>query len=266
MALDNFTIKHSRWDSVRDLTDEEAGRLFKALFRYDMAEEVPEFTDRFIRSVFNSFREDLDINQNLKREYRERQRLKGIIRQAGDNTNLRQAAKARLDWLSEKGNSLEEYFIIFPELSASTASTGKPQLTADSRNSLNSIVSNSNVSERNALYQTVAERSEKNSSIEEHSHGEGCDSLPGSALDASGEVATVPNDDDTLDLTLQRLGVKQIRNYIVEIKFYAKKRDYKAVLDDKGPYTSLDDYFREIVKGIDEGRYKDGETHTEDIH
>ena len=109
-------IKHSRWDLVRELTDEEAGRLFKALFRYDMAEEVPKFADRFSRSVFNSFREDLDINRMLKLEYREKQRLKGIIRQAKDDEELKQKAKVRLYWLNEKGNTLDEYERVFPEL------------------------------------------------------------------------------------------------------------------------------------------------------
>lgn len=51
---------HEHMDTIERLTDEEAGRLIKALFRYSTDGIVPSFDDRFMDLAFSMFKAAID--------------------------------------------------------------------------------------------------------------------------------------------------------------------------------------------------------------
>lgn len=55
-------IHYDFYDIFIYLNDEEAGKLFKAVFEYDMNNVLPEFEDRLLETCFRQIRHSLDRN------------------------------------------------------------------------------------------------------------------------------------------------------------------------------------------------------------
>ena len=83
-----------------------------------------------------------------------------------------------------------------------------------------------------------------------------CDSLPGYALDAPGEVATVPSIRDELEAVLWGMKVPNIPRYLNDIFYDAKGKDFRAVREDGRSYTSLEEYLKDFIRDIDEEKEK----------
>jgi len=54
-----FQMYNKYIHQIEELTDEEAGRLFKHIFRYVNDLEPPELEDRLLKVVFKNIKEDL---------------------------------------------------------------------------------------------------------------------------------------------------------------------------------------------------------------
>lgn len=69
----SFVVHYSKANQVVDeLTDEEAGALFKALINYEIHGEPHEFSDRCLRMIYKSMCFDLDENRKKYKETCER--------------------------------------------------------------------------------------------------------------------------------------------------------------------------------------------------
>lgn len=58
-----FLIMASQEEIIEDLTDEELGKIFRSIFKYERTKEVPKFNDRYLNSVFKSFKTQLDFSE-----------------------------------------------------------------------------------------------------------------------------------------------------------------------------------------------------------
>lgn len=65
----DFIIYHNSYTLVEELTDDEAGKLFKSLYRYSMNKEEPTFEKRSILSMaFKAIRTAIDISNKKYQE------------------------------------------------------------------------------------------------------------------------------------------------------------------------------------------------------
>ena len=62
MAKDSFVLKTDYDDRLNDLTDEEIGKLIRAIFKYEKFQEEPKL-DRLLMNIFNFIKVDLDKNR-----------------------------------------------------------------------------------------------------------------------------------------------------------------------------------------------------------
>lgn len=78
---------------IDEFTDEEAGKLYKALLRYGLTQELPEFdSDRTLRVVFGILKSDIDENceryrkvcENRQKAAMERERRKACAQGSDD--------------------------------------------------------------------------------------------------------------------------------------------------------------------------------------
>lgn len=58
-----FLIMMSQEEIIEDLTDEELGKIFRSIFKYERTKEVPKFNDRYLNSVFKSFKTQIDFSE-----------------------------------------------------------------------------------------------------------------------------------------------------------------------------------------------------------
>lgn len=86
-------LHHNMIDSVMILSDEECGKLFKALFLYDVCGFDPEFEDIALRIVFAQFKNALDSN---------RERYESICNKRSEN------AKKRWEKIRNSNNDADE--------------------------------------------------------------------------------------------------------------------------------------------------------------
>ena len=73
----SFVIYHSYLDNLEDLTDEQFGKLFRALFHYEIKREEPNFAGG-LKIAFNFIKRDLDANLEKYENICERNRLNGL--------------------------------------------------------------------------------------------------------------------------------------------------------------------------------------------
>ena len=84
MAREYFCAYHSYFESLRNLTDEECGRLFRALLRYSATGELPTLLDReavafdFMRSQLDRDREAYEAKcrknaESIRKRYERKQ-------------------------------------------------------------------------------------------------------------------------------------------------------------------------------------------------
>lgn len=73
----SFVIYHNYLENLEDLTDEQFGKLFRALFHYEIKREEPGFTGS-LKIAFNFIKQDLDANLEKYENICERNRLNGL--------------------------------------------------------------------------------------------------------------------------------------------------------------------------------------------
>ena len=76
MAKNSFVLYHNYRDSLEDLTDEQVGKLFRAIFDYEIDKKEPNFTGE-LKIAFRFIKKDLDINADKYESICERNRTNG---------------------------------------------------------------------------------------------------------------------------------------------------------------------------------------------
>ncbi len=74
----SFVLFHEFKESVELLSDEQAGKLFKALFDYETEQTEPEFTDVAMKIVFSTIRNSLDRNKEKYEKRCKRNKENGL--------------------------------------------------------------------------------------------------------------------------------------------------------------------------------------------
>lgn len=78
---------HEHMDTIERLTDEEAGRLLKSLYRYSMDGVIPSFDDRFMDLAFSMFKSAIDRDSDAYERKCERNRKNINQRWNKEDTN-----------------------------------------------------------------------------------------------------------------------------------------------------------------------------------
>ena len=73
----SFVIYYSYLENLEDLTDEQFGKLFRALFYYEINRQEPNFTGG-LKIAFNFIKQDLDANLEKYENICEKNRLNGL--------------------------------------------------------------------------------------------------------------------------------------------------------------------------------------------
>lgn len=76
MAKNSFVLYHNYRETLEDLTDEQVGKLFRAIFDYEIYKTEPNFTGE-LKIAFRFIKKDLDINLNKYENICERNRKNG---------------------------------------------------------------------------------------------------------------------------------------------------------------------------------------------
>lgn len=76
MTKNSFVLYHNYRDSLEDLTDEQVGKLFRAIFDYEIDKKEPSFTGE-LKIAFRFIKKDLDINADKYESICERNRTNG---------------------------------------------------------------------------------------------------------------------------------------------------------------------------------------------
>ena len=76
MAKNSFVIYHNYRDTLEDLTDEQVGKLFRAIFDYEIDKKEPNF-DGELKIAFRFIKKDLDLNNDKYESICERNRKNG---------------------------------------------------------------------------------------------------------------------------------------------------------------------------------------------
>ena len=76
MAKNSFVIYHNYRDTLEDLTDEQVGKLFRAIFDYEIDEKEPNFNGE-LKIAFRFIKKDLDLNNDKYESICERNRKNG---------------------------------------------------------------------------------------------------------------------------------------------------------------------------------------------
>ena len=132
-------IQHNQRTVVEMLTDEQAGKLFKALFQYDMDNVRTNFeNDAVLKIAYISFISDLDKGMKSKQKHSEINRVKGRMAHAKDADSM-SALQKQMDYLKE--NDIDDYFAYYAEDEQShgqprsaTADNGKRKIREDNHN------------------------------------------------------------------------------------------------------------------------------------
>ena len=76
MAKNSFVIYHNYRDTLEDLTDEQVGKLFRAIFDYEIDKKEPNFNGE-LKIAFRFIKKDLDLNNDKYESICERNRKNG---------------------------------------------------------------------------------------------------------------------------------------------------------------------------------------------
>lgn len=76
MAKNSFVVYHNYRDTLEDLTDEQVGKLFRAIFDYEIDGNEPSFSG-VLNVAFKFIKKDLDINLNKYENICKRNRENG---------------------------------------------------------------------------------------------------------------------------------------------------------------------------------------------
>ena len=76
MTKNSFVIYHNYRDTLEDLTDEQVGKLFRAIFDYEIDKKEPNFNGE-LKIAFRFIKKDLDLNNDKYESICERNRKNG---------------------------------------------------------------------------------------------------------------------------------------------------------------------------------------------
>ena len=76
MAKNSFVIYHNYRETLEDLTDEQVGKLFRAIFDYEIDKKEPNFNGE-LKIAFRFIKKDLDLNNDKYESIWERNRKNG---------------------------------------------------------------------------------------------------------------------------------------------------------------------------------------------
>ena len=76
MTKNSFVIYHKYRDTLEDLTDEQVGKLFRAIFDYEIDKKEPNFNGE-LKIAFRFIKKDLDLNNDKYESICERNRKNG---------------------------------------------------------------------------------------------------------------------------------------------------------------------------------------------
>ena len=76
MAKNSFVIYHNYRETLEDLTDEQVGKLFRAIFDYEIDKKEPNFNGE-LKIAFRFIKKDLDLNNDKYESICERNRKNG---------------------------------------------------------------------------------------------------------------------------------------------------------------------------------------------
>ena len=76
MTKNSFVIYHNYRETLEDLTDEQVGKLFRAIFDYEIDKKEPNFNGE-LKIAFRFIKKDLDINNDKYESICERNRKNG---------------------------------------------------------------------------------------------------------------------------------------------------------------------------------------------
>lgn len=77
MAKNSFVIYHNYRDTLEDLTNEQVGELFRAIFDYEIDKKEPNFNGE-LKIAFRFIKKDLDLNSDKYESICERNRMNGL--------------------------------------------------------------------------------------------------------------------------------------------------------------------------------------------
>lgn len=63
MAKNSFVIRTGYYDVVKEMSDKQAGLLFKAIFNYAAEKKIPELSDVEVKMAFRFVKQDLDYDE-----------------------------------------------------------------------------------------------------------------------------------------------------------------------------------------------------------
>ena len=87
MAKNSFILYHNYREQLEDLTDEQVGKLFRAIFDYEIDDTLPEFTDKELKIAFKFIKVHLDNDREKYAEMCEKQKRNIQKRWNKNNTN-----------------------------------------------------------------------------------------------------------------------------------------------------------------------------------
>ena len=76
MAKNSFVIYHNYRETLEDLTDEQVGKLFRAIFDYEIDKKEPNFNGE-LKIAFRFIKKDLDLNNDKYESICKRNRKNG---------------------------------------------------------------------------------------------------------------------------------------------------------------------------------------------
>ena len=76
MTKNSFVIYHNYRETLEDLTDEQVGKLFRAIFDYEIDKKEPNFNGE-LKIAFRFIKKDLDLNNDKYESICERNRKNG---------------------------------------------------------------------------------------------------------------------------------------------------------------------------------------------
>lgn len=107
------------------LTDEQNGKLFKAIYKYEIENDVADLDfgkDEILKKVFDIFKEGLDFSEEQRLKKSEINRLNVSKRYA--NEEQKKEIKERITFLTGTTNTLQDYIKLYGDIRTNTTENG----------------------------------------------------------------------------------------------------------------------------------------------
>ena len=117
MAFNNFFVSYDTEDLINALSDQNAGKLFKALYAYAKRGEIPDRSgDSMTDYAFLALKKDIESFSKYRAGQNELQRLKALKMHYAGNMKIEQEITNRTVFLS-KDKNIEHYNEAFKDIS-----------------------------------------------------------------------------------------------------------------------------------------------------